>query len=88
MTSLQPLTPITSHICTLTNLGITDTALSSYLSHRSDYISFNNSSSLPTSIQMGMPQSSVFGPLFPLDCTLFDLISSHGFNVNLFALYI
>jgi hypothetical protein len=77
-------------LATLAELGIADSALSwfrSYLTNKTYQVTWNGSLSKPCTLETGVPQGSVLGPLlFPLYTrSLGSVTTSHGFPYHYFA---
>ena len=78
-------------LCRLeTNFGVTGLPLSwfkSYLSNRRQYIKISNTSSSPNTLQCGVPQGSVLGPLLFSIYTspLGKIIMKYGLSYHLYA---
>jgi hypothetical protein len=77
-------------LATLAELGIAESALSwftSYLTNRTYQVTWNGSLSKPCTLETGVPQGSVLGPLlFSLYTrSLGSVIASHGFSYHCYA---
>ena len=74
----------------LTEFGVSGTAISwiqSYLHGRTQYVKMGQHQSSEATLEVGVPQGSVFGPLlFAVYCSLVaDIIASYGIRYHQYA---